>query len=292
MGCSSSAPILPSGALSPATGAELPQEIHVFLTKNEGATLGAHVKANRWGEPVITSVYSRGLLQEWNRRNPDKKVQVGYRLIGVNGVHGYFWPMMFELQNAGRSHLVFLRANPEELRQDSAEIGEVTASQALVDSLPRMSAGDCDATECAICFDDMSRETRVVVLPCNHAFHPECAEKWLVNRKGTCPLCSLAVTEETVNGRCCSSGRVGFRALAPESADAPDSVEIVEDRPTEDDEPLSEIPFSVAANEMPETKTPTAPSDDEMPQMRSTPMPREMFLPTAVASELRYRGVA
>mmetsp|Transcript_38315 Transcript_38315/g.59602 ORF Transcript_38315/g.59602 Transcript_38315/m.59602 type:complete len:133 (-) Transcript_38315:14-412(-) len=62
-----------------------------------------------------------------------------------------------------------------------------------VDDLPHMSVGECDGTECAICFEDYEDpETRVVVLPCNHVFHPLCAARWFSQKapgKMCCPLC-------------------------------------------------------------------------------------------------------
>lgn len=41
---------------------------------------------------------------------------------------------------------------------------------------------------CPICTDDFVKGQDVRVLPCNHQFHPECIDPWLVNVSGTCPL--------------------------------------------------------------------------------------------------------
>jgi hypothetical protein len=41
---------------------------------------------------------------------------------------------------------------------------------------------------CPICTDDFIKGQDVRVLPCNHQFHPECIDPWLVNVSGTCPL--------------------------------------------------------------------------------------------------------
>lgn len=54
---------------------------------------------------------------------------------------------------------------------------------------------------CSVCTDDFAKGQDVRVLPCNHKFHPECIDPWLLNVSGTCPLCRVdlrptAPTEE------------------------------------------------------------------------------------------------
>ncbi|KAF7174812.1 hypothetical protein CNMCM7691_003498 [Aspergillus felis] len=44
---------------------------------------------------------------------------------------------------------------------------------------------------CPICTDDFIKGQDLRVLPCNHQFHPECIDPWLVNVSGTCPLCRI-----------------------------------------------------------------------------------------------------
>ena len=41
---------------------------------------------------------------------------------------------------------------------------------------------------CSICTDDFEKGQDLRVLPCNHKFHPECVDPWLLNVSGTCPL--------------------------------------------------------------------------------------------------------
>ncbi|KAL1609973.1 hypothetical protein SLS60_001638 [Paraconiothyrium brasiliense] len=41
---------------------------------------------------------------------------------------------------------------------------------------------------CSICTDDFEKGQDIRVLPCNHKFHPECVDPWLLNVSGTCPL--------------------------------------------------------------------------------------------------------
>ena len=49
---------------------------------------------------------------------------------------------------------------------------------------------DEDNRMCAICYIDMRKGKRAVVLPCNHCFHHRCAEKWF-DRSLSCPKCRI-----------------------------------------------------------------------------------------------------
>ena len=41
---------------------------------------------------------------------------------------------------------------------------------------------------CSICTEDFVKGEDVRLLPCNHHYHPECIDPWLLNVSGTCPL--------------------------------------------------------------------------------------------------------
>lgn len=41
---------------------------------------------------------------------------------------------------------------------------------------------------CSVCTDDFVNGQDIRVLPCDHKFHPECIDPWLLNVSGTCPL--------------------------------------------------------------------------------------------------------
>lgn len=49
-------------------------------------------------------------------------------------------------------------------------------------------AADGGNFSCPICTDDFIKGQDLRVLPCNHQFHPECIDPWLINVSGTCPL--------------------------------------------------------------------------------------------------------
>ncbi|RMJ21113.1 RING finger domain protein [Aspergillus sp. HF37] len=49
---------------------------------------------------------------------------------------------------------------------------------------------------CPICTDDFVKGQDIRVLPCNHQFHPDCVDPWLVNVSGTCPMCRIDLHPE------------------------------------------------------------------------------------------------
>lgn len=70
------------------------------------------------------------------------------------------------------------------------------ASPSAVARLPRIPSNECSATECHVCFARLEPGTRVVPLPCGHAFHSDCISKWLTQCRGTCPLCNSGLEAE------------------------------------------------------------------------------------------------
>ncbi|KAI8937084.1 hypothetical protein NX059_006300 [Plenodomus lindquistii] len=49
-------------------------------------------------------------------------------------------------------------------------------------------ASNDDHLGCSICTEDFEKGQDLRVLPCDHKFHPECVDPWLLNVSGTCPL--------------------------------------------------------------------------------------------------------
>ncbi|KAF1947986.1 hypothetical protein EJ02DRAFT_461500 [Clathrospora elynae] len=52
---------------------------------------------------------------------------------------------------------------------------------------------------CSICTEDFEKGQDLRVLPCNHKFHPECVDPWLLNVSSTCPLCRVDLRPVTSN---------------------------------------------------------------------------------------------
>ena len=42
---------------------------------------------------------------------------------------------------------------------------------------------------CSVCMCDMNKEEEVSILPCDHIFHKDCINEWLVNYNYKCPIC-------------------------------------------------------------------------------------------------------
>ncbi|KAK2813636.1 hypothetical protein FQN50_000033 [Emmonsiellopsis sp. PD_5] len=55
------------------------------------------------------------------------------------------------------------------------------------------------ALGCPICADDFIKGQDVRLLPCQHKFHPECVDPWLINVSGTCPLCRVNLNPDIEN---------------------------------------------------------------------------------------------
>ena len=67
----------------------------------------------------------------------------------------------------------------------------ITAAPEAKPNTAPNAAPDAGNFSCPICTDDFVKGQDIRVLPCNHQFHPECIDPWLVNVSGTCPLCRI-----------------------------------------------------------------------------------------------------
>uniref|UniRef100_A0A7N0R809 RING-type domain-containing protein n=1 Tax=Kalanchoe fedtschenkoi TaxID=63787 RepID=A0A7N0R809_KALFE len=67
-------------------------------------------------------------------------------------------------------------------------------SESDLKKLPTVTGKDLVlGTDCAVCLDEIRDEDAATMVPgCNHGFHKECAEMWLM-RSGECPLCRAKI---------------------------------------------------------------------------------------------------
>ena len=72
----------------------------------------------------------------------------------------------------------------------TAAAGANEQGEGFEESEPRGRGGA--AEECPVCQEGFRAGQLVTVLPCEHAFHADCAEQWL-RRKATCPVCRAGV---------------------------------------------------------------------------------------------------
>lgn len=63
------------------------KEWQVKLTKSERVRLGVDVDLNE-GTTLIIDTVNPGLMEEWNKANPDEVVKPGDRICSVNGTSG------------------------------------------------------------------------------------------------------------------------------------------------------------------------------------------------------------
>lgn len=84
--------------------------------------------------------------------------------------------------------------NPEVRVTPAVDVDEVTP---VVDTSDRSDGEKHRKSEegskegklgCSICTEDFVKGEDVRVLPCDHKYHPECIDPWLLNVSGTCPL--------------------------------------------------------------------------------------------------------
>lgn len=76
----------------------------------------------------------------------------------------------------------------------AAEGPDTVTTEAHTDTVrsPEGVAETGDKTEqglaCSVCVEDFEKGQDLRMLPCQHRFHPECIDPWLLNVSGTCPL--------------------------------------------------------------------------------------------------------
>lgn len=90
--------------------------------------------------------------------------------------------------------------------------------------------GEEKIERCAICVEDFTDGDGLRVLPCEHFFHRQCIDEWLINHSAVCPLCKYEVPRSSggqdqgagSRGR----GRDGRRPLLTDDESSP-SLEVV-----------------------------------------------------------------
>lgn len=70
-------------------------------------------------------------------------------------------------------------------------IAATPAAAATAADHPTTQPTEEEAPSCSICTEEFTIGADLRVLPCDHRFHPECVDPWLLNVSGTCPLCRI-----------------------------------------------------------------------------------------------------
>ena len=88
----------------------------------------------------------------------------------------------------------YLSASPNAMNNNSQK-GAVIASIPLPPDSPTASKlSRFSQPTCAICLDDfVASQTTIRVLPCDHIFHPDCVDDFLLKSSSLCPMCKASV---------------------------------------------------------------------------------------------------
>ncbi|CAK0899685.1 unnamed protein product [Prorocentrum cordatum] len=197
-----------------AAGRECPEQFTIRLHKGAGDAIGASLGDVPTGA-VLYCAEEGGLLDRWNKENPEAAVQPGFIIEQVNGVRGY-WGLLEELRGPGPLHVRVNTVPPpsagpnwfediatmaKKIEQDRSPFMVRLQSEALQDekvfkSLHEVVACEAGLDQCSICLVDVGPNEVLTELPCKHAFHPLCAARWLVQssaqsgpNRNSCPLC-------------------------------------------------------------------------------------------------------
>jgi len=168
----------------------------VIVEKHEAIVLGIGVMLTSGGLQIV-SIYNTGALGIWNQKNPSLEVRPGDKIVSVNGQMEDSWQMVDKMWQDGILRLQIMRTSSHEVEVTESRsflAGEPEAKKdwkSPLDGLPYVTVQEAGATECTICFEEYTNpEARVLVLPCNHAFHPSCVAMWFQRGRRHCPLCN------------------------------------------------------------------------------------------------------
>ena len=107
--------------------------------------------------------------------------------------------------------------------------GKRPATREEVDALPTRAAGDADCARCSdasgaardgrtadgvdaqgpqcyVCLGEYERGETLRMLPCGHAFHAECVDRWLLEMRGACPTCRAPIGDRLSKGAASGTG--------------------------------------------------------------------------------------
>ncbi|KAF9289763.1 hypothetical protein BGZ68_008727 [Mortierella alpina] len=81
-----------------------------------------------------------------------------------------------------------------------------------------MFGGDPEEATCAICLGDYRPDETIRLLPCQHHFHLECVDQWLLTDK-SCPLCKHDIDKPLENERSVQASK-RFQAVSTTRRDS------------------------------------------------------------------------
>lgn len=129
--------------------------------------------------------------------------------------------------------------------QTQQPLGASSTKQLPTMQYKKLEMSSPESESCAICVDDFKEGDMMRVLPCNHHFHLDCIDEWLINHSDLCPLCKNQVPRQGSDGVQFqgSRGRGGNRGRrgARVQVGVHDSVAFTDEEEEDDDSESSEI---------------------------------------------------
>jgi len=199
--------------------------VKVVVTRRPGTTLGLRLQRFSNGV-VICGLEEGGLVEQWNTRYPARAVSPGDWLLSANGVPangtwGSWCAILAELRTTGVELLVLrelrLSSTPQSSSNPPENLDQLLP-EGFMDMLPRIVTAEHEPLECSICLQDGKPDDPFVQLPCHHAFHVDCAERWLSQcptvHWARCPVCRQQIYGDR---RSTEAPATEFEAAAPEA---------------------------------------------------------------------------
>jgi len=166
----------------------------LFLVIIVTGAIRAHRHPERYGPRAVIGM---GRPRQSRARGIGRAILDGIPIVKF-GEREDTKPTDIELANAS--------ADAGTTRDANTNTGSGSAPVAKLDGTPAedgiaaagatSSGGDVDSQGCSICTEDFERGQDQRVLPCDHRFHPECIDPWLLNVSGTCPLCRVDLRQQ------------------------------------------------------------------------------------------------
>ncbi len=136
-------------------------------------------------DPVVHLIMFDGNIPDWDLEPQE------WILAGVGGLVLLIGSMCAMLMCARStwSQASQRQASDDNRLMTVSEVKKLTRTKYDVDT-------GCSDTSCAICIEEFEDGEALVRLPCNHLWHPQCIETWLVGSRGNCPTCKRWVRDE------------------------------------------------------------------------------------------------
>lgn len=115
------------------------------------------------------------------------------------------------------SEAITARATQQPVTAEQPEGISAAVAPAALAGASADEASNENTLGCTICTEDFEKGQDIRVLPCDHKFHPDCVDPWLLNVSGTCPLCRVDLRPTTTNDSSNSQGDELAPPLNPDS---------------------------------------------------------------------------